>query len=232
MTNGYNFGYIKSKDPLKQRVNFKKCMYIFIIMLQSQWMNALLYVLWWGWVEVSLQVRWQVLAHGCLECLCCLLLSFPTRYQWESEGVRCTELGAHERCLLPVTIGEEDIISSKNKNKTKIMLLRTLKNLKLFHLTEHKHLLQFLILKYSLRIFIWVFNKSHSSEPVEIIYYMVQFNNNKKPQSSLYIAQILFPWLFEMCCIVFEMWKNMKNCLKIYWTCKITDAVLCFRITL
>ena len=68
-----------------------------------------------GWFGV----RGQVLAHGCLECLCLPSLSFPSSYQRESEGVPCTELEVHERYLLPITIGEEDIVSSKHKNKTK-----------------------------------------------------------------------------------------------------------------
>lgn len=53
------------------------------------------------------------------------------------EGVQCTEMEAHEKCLLPITIGEEEIMSStKQELKKYIYSSSTFKNPKLFHLIE------------------------------------------------------------------------------------------------
>lgn len=54
------------------------------------------------------------------------------------EGVQCTEVEAHERCLLPNTIREEESMSSKKQElkRKKKTCSSTFKNPKLFHLTE------------------------------------------------------------------------------------------------
>lgn len=79
-----------------------------------------------GWVEVILGVRWQILAHGCLECLCLPSTLIPKSVSARIRKWTLHRFGSPWKMFATYHYRREDVMSLKkqqNKNKAKIMLL-------------------------------------------------------------------------------------------------------------